>query len=145
MTQGQNDSPSRVMQRIDQVCDQFERDWNSGLNPRIEDYFASWTENERDELLRSLLRVELTLLALAGSVPSLDGYIARFPQHTEIVRSVFGEFAQGTVSYTAAASGNTSVSHNGGRVAGVESASPQPDTKAGPPEVPETIGRFRVL
>ena len=150
MTQGQNDSPFRVMQRIDAVCDQFERDWNGGRNPRIEDCLASLAENERAELLRSLLRVELALLARVGSVPSLDAYIARFPEHTELVQSVFDELAQGTVSYTAAASADTSVSHNGGRaadgrVAGVESASPQPGTNLCPPEIPEKIGRFVVL
>lgn len=68
---------------IDRHCDQFERDWREGLNPRIEDVLSHLPSELQSAALRELLAVELELRLRRGDQPRQDDYRHRFP--TEIL------------------------------------------------------------
>jgi eukaryotic-like serine/threonine-protein kinase len=66
------------LKHIDSVCDEFERAWNDGKSPRIEQYLASHHSLTRSQLLLSLLRVELGLRRVAGELPDFAEYLGRY-------------------------------------------------------------------
>ena len=43
---------------IDQVCDEFERAWKSGQQPRIEDFLAKAPQSARTSQLRELAALD---------------------------------------------------------------------------------------
>lgn len=52
----------KLLKRIDAACDQFEEEWQAGRQPRIEDYLAQATADERPALLHALSQVQQELL-----------------------------------------------------------------------------------
>jgi WD40 repeat protein len=66
-------------QRINAVCDRFERAWCTGQRPNIEDYLGDTPEPERAALLRELLALEIAYRQKAGEQPQPAEYRARFP------------------------------------------------------------------
>ena len=70
---------------INEVADRFERAWNNGSPPRIEDFLANEPEPRRPPLLVELLRVECELRANAGERPTAEEYHRRFPEYSDVV------------------------------------------------------------
>src|SRR5262245_18247602 len=56
-------SPHRA---IDAACDRFEATWRAGPRPRIEDFLAEVSQDQRPTLLRELIAVEIELRRAAG-------------------------------------------------------------------------------
>jgi hypothetical protein len=54
-------SDESVPKRVDQACDRFEKAWNEGQAPRIEDYLAEVPEPDRLPLFREMLALEMFL------------------------------------------------------------------------------------
>jgi hypothetical protein len=54
-----DNSPPSPRPRIDEICDRFEQAWKDGQRPRIEDFLGDYSEPERADLLRELLRLDL--------------------------------------------------------------------------------------
>jgi hypothetical protein len=79
-----------TLERIDRICDRFQAAW-PGPRPRIEDFLADTTEPERSRLLTRLLAVELEHRCAGGENPTPEDYRARFPDHGEVIRSLFPE------------------------------------------------------
>ncbi|MBV8611764.1 MAG: serine/threonine protein kinase, partial [Singulisphaera sp.] len=75
--------------RVDRICDRFEAAWQAGGRPRIEAFLSAVPEPDRPALLRELLDLELDLRDVGGERPSVQEYRARFPGHTELIRSAF--------------------------------------------------------
>jgi tRNA A-37 threonylcarbamoyl transferase component Bud32 len=75
---------------IDEAADRFERQWEAGRGPRIEDYLAAESGPRRARLLEELLRVERELRRRAGEEVPPDAYRRRFPEHGSVVDVVFG-------------------------------------------------------
>jgi WD40 repeat protein/predicted Ser/Thr protein kinase len=71
--------------RVDEACDQFEKAWRSGGQPRLEDALAGVAEPERGPLFRELLAVELELRRGRGERPSAADYLSRFPEQAEVI------------------------------------------------------------
>jgi len=65
--------------RIEAVCTQFEKAWQAGTGPRIEDYLAGWTGEERSALLRELIPLDLEYRRKAGEEATLADYSRHFP------------------------------------------------------------------
>src|SRR3954468_2652453 len=78
---------------IDDLADRFERAWNEGPRPRIDDYLADAAGPRRSRLLEELLRVERQLRAAAGEAPHPDEYHRRFPEYPEVVTGAFRSHA----------------------------------------------------
>jgi WD40 repeat protein len=73
---------------INAAADRFERAWNQGTRPRIEDYLAEVEESQRPALLEELLRVELELRRRAGEEPVPEDYTPRFPEQAERIEVI---------------------------------------------------------
>jgi serine/threonine protein kinase/Flp pilus assembly protein TadD len=75
-------TPQSISQlnRLNRLCDRFERAWREGSSPRIEDFLAEVAEVERAELLRELLSLEIHYRRQRGELPTADEYLSRFPQ-----------------------------------------------------------------
>ncbi len=86
--------PLTVNERVDQVCDAFERDWRAGRAPRIENYLEGSAGPERAALLGELLLAELELLAAVDERPAAARYEARFPEDAALIAAVFRAFAE---------------------------------------------------
>src|SRR5690349_4426322 len=85
--------PLSGQRRGDERCDRFEKAWQAGERPRIEDYLADTSEPERSLLLRELLGLELAYRRLQGDTPLLEEYRQRFSDHDQVVEAVFREKA----------------------------------------------------
>ena len=87
-----NRSDHRVMaNRIDLICDEFEKALQSGDQPLIESFLEQWPDGEHHLLLKELLALELEFRCQAGSDVDSAVYIARFPQAEQVVRDVLGQ------------------------------------------------------
>src|SRR5690349_20569197 len=84
-------SPS---QRADEVCDQFEKSWEAGQRPQIEEYLGALPEPQRSACLRKLLSVELAYRRRSGETLVSEEYRQRFPSHGRIIVDLFREAEQ---------------------------------------------------
>jgi WD40 repeat protein len=78
--------PANVLKRIDEVCTRFEAAWEEDPPPRIEDFLGEAAGEEREALLRALLRAELGLRHEGGDTPAAEDYLPRFLGHEALVR-----------------------------------------------------------
>src|SRR5438105_3454321 len=69
--------PVAVARQLDLLCDEFERCWQQGLQPRIEDYLPRAPESAREKLRDELLIVELQCRCQSGETPNPDDYARR--------------------------------------------------------------------
>src|SRR5438477_9781550 len=74
-------------QRVQQICQRFDRAWKAGEAPRLDDFLRQTSEEERKELFGELLRIELARLAESGRPLHAEEYQARFPQYADCVAS----------------------------------------------------------
>ncbi len=79
--------------RVDEVCERFEDAWAAGSLPCLEEYLSTTEvpESRRAALLAELLKLERELRQKRGEKPGASEYLARFPGHAMVVKSVFGE------------------------------------------------------
>ena len=78
-----------MAERIDTVCDQFEREFRAGQRPALESVLATVVAKERPALFRALLELELELRQKAGEAPQPADYQARFPTATKTIADAF--------------------------------------------------------
>ncbi len=71
--------------RLNELCNQFEKGWQAGERPHIEDYISGFAEPLRTALLWELLALEIDYRRLHDDAPTLEKYLSRFPQ---LVRGV---------------------------------------------------------
>ncbi len=85
-------SPSQepAADRIRWLCDQFKQAWQSGNQPRIEDYLVQVDESIRSPLLTELLRIEFDHHKQAGQAIHRSDYAGRFPSYGRELNAVFG-------------------------------------------------------
>lgn len=65
---------------IDSLCDAFESTWNSGHQPRIEDFLNRAGIADPSHLLAELILLECELRKRSGDRPTVDEYLLRFPE-----------------------------------------------------------------
>src|SRR5262249_53867324 len=68
-----------LAQRVDEVCERFERALRSAGNPRIEDYLSGASETERLALLHELIPLEVEYRRRQSDMPQPEDYLGRFP------------------------------------------------------------------
>ena len=76
--------------RIDRIADEFDAALQRGETPVIEDYLRDCPPEEQSKLLEELLRIELEVRREGDAEITVDDYIARFTDETEVVRRVIG-------------------------------------------------------
>ena len=74
--------------RIDLICDAFEKAWRQDNRPEITSYLDYSAAVEQRVLLRELLLVERELLAAHGEVPDWHQYATRFPRFADVIEAV---------------------------------------------------------
>lgn len=96
MMSDRNASSLRIARRIDELCMQFELEWQSGTSPRLEAFLEQWdAEPEyRPRLFAELLHIELDALEESGIQPSVSLYAQRYPEFLEQIERVFQERSQ---------------------------------------------------
>ncbi|MDG2128156.1 MAG: serine/threonine-protein kinase [Fuerstiella sp.] len=88
----QKQLPIAALERIDNLCTEFERKWRSGEAPTIEsvlDQNASPTEH--DVLLAELIVLDVDYRRRRGETPAEQEYIDRFPDDSEVINDALNE------------------------------------------------------
>lgn len=75
----------RALERINRVCIEFEAGWKRGERPRIEDSLGDATGQERSELLRELILLDIDYRRKRGEKPRPEEYENRFPDCTPLI------------------------------------------------------------
>ncbi len=88
-TIGPTGLPFDVVERIDLVCDRFERAWRHGERPRAEDFLAGFVGTHRLALLRDLLVAEIDARRRRGELPAPDEYRVRLPEDAAVISLAF--------------------------------------------------------
>jgi serine/threonine protein kinase len=74
---------------IDEITTRFDRAWQAGVRPRIEDYLKGVKESQRPRLFEELLRIELDHRRRADDGPLAGEYRPRFRGYLDIIERVF--------------------------------------------------------
>lgn len=85
------DSAGSYKLLIDQACDRFRRQWESGKRPRIEDFISQVPLNAQSEALRRLLLLEVELATASGEAPNREDWLKRFPTQKDLVAGLLGQ------------------------------------------------------
>src|SRR5262249_19026532 len=75
------DLPPDQARHIDALCDRFEKSWQAGLRPHLEEYLSDTQRLPRAVLLDELLKVEIACRRRHGEQLRLEEYLQRFPDH----------------------------------------------------------------
>ena len=87
--------PIVALERIDDLCADFERKWQTNEPPRIEDVLARDMESiERDALLAELIVLEIDYRRRRREAPQEQEYIERFPDDAGVIHDAFRELSQ---------------------------------------------------
>lgn len=93
---GPRPDPLEVADRIDQLCDEFERQFRHDPTTRIEDFLVRDPLCDQGRVLAELLAIEWDYVRNAGEEIDVETYAARFPDRADVVRQVADRFATGT-------------------------------------------------
>lgn len=74
---------------VDRICDEFESAWQQGRRPEIDAYLERVGPQERGELLRELICIEIEYRRKAGESFDRGEYAARFPDHLKSIEEAF--------------------------------------------------------
>ncbi|MEW4528361.1 serine/threonine-protein kinase [Maioricimonas sp. JC845] len=92
MTMRQKKVPIAVLERIDDLCADFERQWQTGDPPAIESVLTGeLAPSERDALLAELIVLDVDYRRRRGETPTQQEYLDRFPDDVDVVNDAFGE------------------------------------------------------
>ncbi len=113
----------QLLKVIDSIADEFERELNAGRRPRIEPFLRRIEPSYVGRLLKELLSLELEWRAESGQTLVTGDYLQRFPQHHQLIETVFAEWE----------------TRSGGSVAGpaVDRETPRPGGGGPPPKTPK--------
>src|SRR5688572_26667111 len=80
------------LKAIDKIVTAFDQAWKRGLEPSLEAYLRESPQCVAEDVLRSLLRIDLNCrLLLPGKSLPLENYLNRFPLHAPVVSAVYFE------------------------------------------------------
>ncbi|WP_246151537.1 serine/threonine-protein kinase [Rubripirellula reticaptiva] len=100
--------PIAALERIDDLCADFEQKWQSGQPPSIESLIESFVEslgdtedspNQRDALLAELIALEVDYRRRRGETPSAQEYIDRFPADAKVIHDAISQDAKPTGAF----------------------------------------------
>lgn len=129
--------PLPQRERLDKLCDDFERRWRTKDKPRIKEFMDLAEEADREHLFRELIEVELELRREGGERPEPDEYRRRFPLQHAIVDSVF----DATIKWQPSEEGKALPDEQPERAV---KHSAQPDPSSRETEIPQAIGRYEI-
>ena len=84
--------PIAALDRIDDLCADFERKWQSNESPTIESVLAAEvTPIERDVLLAELIVLDIDYRRRRRETPTKHDYLDRFPESAQVINDAFSE------------------------------------------------------
>jgi serine/threonine protein kinase len=84
--------PIAALERIDELCADFERKWQSNKPPTIESSLAGdISPSERDVLLAELIVLDIDYRRRRGETPTKQGYLDRFPEDSKAIDDALNE------------------------------------------------------
>ena len=88
--------PITALERIDDLCAEFERGWQSNQPQTIESVISGErSEDERELLFSELLVLEIDYRRRNGQSPTVEEYVERFPDKAKTIRDVLGPVPKG--------------------------------------------------
>lgn len=75
----------RLANRIDELCDRFEKEYASGKRPRIADYLREVSETELGDLFRELVALDWEFRRHDADAPDLNDYAREFPAYASLL------------------------------------------------------------
>lgn len=127
-----NDNPNPTLDDIGQLCQAFEKNWQEGKNPQIEDGLSVVEAALRPQLLEQLLQLEVQVRRQRGENPSRSEYVSRFPTASKALDAVFGNAERPDTDDQSR--GAVSTAHYSSKL-------PLPTE---PETIPDRIGRYRI-
>lgn len=92
--------PIEALERIDDLCAEFERKWQANQPPSIESLLADEVEPiQRDALLAELIVLEVDYLRRRGQRPTKAKYLDRFPDDGQVIHDAFDEGGKPTGAF----------------------------------------------
>ncbi len=80
-----------LLSRINEVCDEFEDQLQSGARPLIEDFLESWEGPARADLFRALLELDRDYARRNLRPASASQYRSRFPRFSKLIDEIYSE------------------------------------------------------
>ena len=88
----QNKLPIAALERIDDLCADFERQWRTNETPSIESVLArDVSPVERDVLLAELIVLDIDYRRRRGETPTEREYVDRFPENAKAISDALKE------------------------------------------------------
>jgi serine/threonine protein kinase len=88
----QNKLPIAALERIDDLCADFERQWRTNEPPSIESVLArDVSPVERDVLLAELIVLDIDYRRRRGETPTAREYVDRFPENAKAISDALKE------------------------------------------------------
>ncbi|MCR9292969.1 MAG: serine/threonine protein kinase [bacterium] len=92
MSVRQKKLPIAALERIDDLCAEFERKWQVNEPPTIESVLSDdFTPIEREVLLAELIALEVDYRRRLGQTPTQQEYLDRFPQSSQAIHDALNE------------------------------------------------------
>lgn len=92
--------PIEALERIDNLCSEFEGKWQSNQPPTIESLLPrDLPEHERNALLAELIVLDVDYRQRRGETPTAQEYLDRFPDDSALIKEAFNEDAKRTGSF----------------------------------------------
>ena len=84
-----------VQRRVEAACNDFEKAWQDGGTPKLEEALAGKPDEVLPILFRELLPLDVYYRTRAGENPAAAEYVGRFPQWQSLIRDVFAGSRRG--------------------------------------------------
>ncbi len=97
MSMRQKKLPIEALERIDNLCAEFERKWQTNEPPSIESVLAG--EVERDVLLAELIVLDVDYRRRRGETPTEQEYLDRFPEDAKAINDALKEGGKQTGAF----------------------------------------------
>ncbi|MFN3192351.1 MAG: serine/threonine-protein kinase [Aureliella sp.] len=95
MSMRQKKLPIASLERIDDLCAEFERQWQSEEPQSIESILDQVSDElEREVLLSELIALEVDYRTRRGDAPAKQDYLDRFPEDASVIKAALGEREQ---------------------------------------------------
>ncbi|MEZ6132630.1 MAG: serine/threonine-protein kinase [Planctomycetaceae bacterium] len=84
--------PIAILERIDDLCADFERQWQSDNPPKIESFLSEeFSSTERDVLLAELIVLDIDYRRRRSETPTKQQYLDRFPDSSKAINDALNE------------------------------------------------------
>ena len=85
--------PLSLARQINALCNRFEKAWQAGRRPAIEEYLGDSVEPARSALLGELIALEVFYRQRAGEMPRAHEYQGHYPSLSLLIASLFADQA----------------------------------------------------